>query len=176
MSGEPNAAEQWLRAEYEGCFDERVERLEWLASRAPQRQHWLFFGGWLNQQLFEQARYCFVYGQFLGTVMLGFAYVERTLAAMFYVSGRDRLAKHGKSQEVIQEALKAGWITEDEFAVYEKARSFRNSLTHFRIPLHEELPESRAFREGSEPHDVVEDDARRILEAVFPLVERNAAG
>ena len=42
--------------------------------------------------------------------------------------------------------------------------------------MHEELPDFRAFREGSEPHEVVEGDARQILELVFRLVERNAVG
>lgn len=176
MSGEPSTAEQWLHAEDQGCFDERVARLEWLASKAPQRQHWLFFGGWLNQQLFEQARYCFVYGQFLGTAALGFPFVERTLAAMFYVSGRDRLAKYGKSEKLFKEALKEGWIDEEEYESLEKARRVRNPLPHFRTPLHEELPESRALRQESEPHEVVEEDAKQILEVVFRLVERNAAG
>jgi hypothetical protein len=41
--------------------------------------------------------------------------------------------------------------------------------------MHEEQPESRAFHEGSEPHEVVEGDARQILEVVFRLIERNAA-
>jgi hypothetical protein len=167
-------SEHWLRAEDQGCFDERVGRLEWLASKAPPPQHWLFFGGWLNQQLFEEARYCFVYGQFLGTAILGFAFVERTLAAMFYVSGQDRLAKSGKSKKLFEEALSEGWINDEELQLFERARSLRNPLIHFRTPMHEELPESRASREGTEPHEVVEGDARHILEVAFRLVERNA--
>jgi hypothetical protein len=63
-----------------------------------------------------------------------------------------------------------------EFALFEEARKLRNPLTHFNTPMHEELPESRALREGAEPYDVVEDDAKQILEVVFRLVERNAAG
>ncbi len=146
-----------------------------MASKAPQRQHWLFFGGWLNQQLFEEARYCFVYGQLLSSVILGFAFVERTLAAMFYASGRNDL-KHSSSKDLFQEAQDGGWISKDEFDLFEKVRKLRNSLTHFRTPMHGELPESRAIREGSDPHEVVEGDARQILEVVFRLIERNAVG
>jgi hypothetical protein len=175
MNGELKPSEQWLRNEDQGCFNERVARLEWLASKAPRRQHWLFFDGWLNQQLFEEARYCFVYGQFLSSAILGFAFVERTLAAMFYASGRDDLER-STSKKLFQEAWDEGWITKEEFDLFEMARKLRNPLTHFRTPMHEELPESRAFREGSEPHAVVEGDAKRILEVVFRLVERNAAG
>jgi hypothetical protein len=68
------------------------------------------------------------------------------------------------------------WISEEEFDLFEKVRKLRNPLTHFRTPMHEELPDFRAFCEGSEPHEVVEGDAKQILELVFRLVERNAVG
>jgi hypothetical protein len=174
MNGELKASEQWLRAEDKDCFDERVARLEWLAHKAPRRRHWLFFGGWLNQQLFEEARYCFVYGQFLSSAILGFAFVERTLAAMFYASGRDDLER-STSKRLFQEARDEGWMNE-ELDLFEEARKLRNPLTHFRTPMHKELPEYRAFHRESEPHEVVETDARHILEVAFRLVERNAAG
>jgi hypothetical protein len=175
MNGELKPSEQWLQAEDQGCFDERVARLEWLAHKAPRQQHWLIYGGWLNQQLFEETRYCFVYGQFLSSAILGFAFVERTVAAMFYASGRDDLER-ANSKKLFQEAQYEGWIKEEELDLFEEARKLRNPLTHFRTPMHEELPESRAFHRESEPHEVVETDARHILEVAFRLVERNAAG
>ena len=123
--------------------------------------------------MFEEARYCFVYGQFLSSAILGFAFIERTLAAMFYASGRNDLER-SSSKKLFQEAQNEGWISKAEFDLFEKARKLRNPLTHFRTPMDEELPESRAFSEGSQPHEVVENDARQILEVVFRLVERNA--
>ena len=125
--------------------------------------------------MFEEARYCFVYGQFLSSAILGFAFVERTLAAMFYASGRDDLER-SISKKLFQEAQDEGWISKEEFDLFEMARKLRNPLTHFRTPMQEELSESRAFREGSEPHEVVEGDAKQILEVVFRLIELNAAG
>jgi hypothetical protein len=106
MNGELKPSEQWLCTEDQGCFDERVARLEWLASKATQQQQWLFFGGWLNQQLLEEARYCFVYGQFLSSAILGFAFIDRTLAAMFYASGRNDLER-ATSKRLFQEANKS---------------------------------------------------------------------
>ena len=94
---------------------------------------------------------------------------------MFYASGRDDLVR-ATSKKLFEEALDQGWLNKGEFELFEEARKLRNPLAHFRTPMHEELPEWRAFHEGSEPHDVVESDARQILEVVFRLVERNAAG
>jgi hypothetical protein len=175
MNDEQNTPEQWLHTEDRVCFEQRVARLEWLTSQAPRGEIWAFPGGWLDRQLFEQARYCFVYGQFLGTAILGFAYVERTLASMFYASGRNNLQR-ATSEKLFREALAEGWLDEQEFEIVDKVRRLRNPLVHFHKPLHDDLPESRAMQEERGPYDVIESDARRILEVASRLVELNAVG
>jgi hypothetical protein len=80
------------------------------------------------------------------------------------------------SEMLFKEARSAGWLSESDLAAFDKARRLRNPLIHFRAPLHEDLPESRSFREEREPHEVVETDAKQILEVVFRLVARNAVG
>jgi hypothetical protein len=167
--------EQWLAAEDQRCLEQRAARLAWLLTVTPPAKIWLFPGGWLGQQLFEEARYCFVYGQFVASAVLGFAFVERTLAAMHYGSGRNDLQR-ATSEKLFKEGHNAGWLSGTDLSAFEKARKLRNPLVHFRTPLHAELPESRSFAEVREPHEVVETDAKAILEAVFRLVARNAVG
>jgi hypothetical protein len=120
-------------------------------------------------------RYCFVYGQFLASALTGFAYVERTLAAMFYGSGRDDLQR-ATSERLFEEAKTVGWLNDAEFETFDKARRLRNPLVHFRKPLHPEQPELRALMSGGRPYEIVESDAQHILEVAFRLVARNAAG
>lgn len=175
MNAPTPTPKQWLLAEDRGCLQQRVERIEWLIAATPPAEIWLFPGGWLGRQLFEESRYSFIYGQFVASAVLGFAYVERTLAAMFYGSGRNDLQR-ATSEKLFKEARGAGWLTEAELAIFEKARRLRNPLLHFRTPLHEELPEARSFKEDREPNEVVEGDAKQILEVVFRLVARNAVG
>lgn len=175
MNAPSPTPEQWLAAEDEGCREQRASRLAWLLTITPPAEVWLFRGGWLGQRLFEEARYSFVYGQFLASAVLGFAFVERTLAAMHYGFGRNDLQR-ATSEKLFKEAHSAGWLNEADVAAFEKARKLRNSLVHFRTPLHAGLPESRSFAEDCEPHEVVETDARQILEAVFRLIARNAVG
>lgn len=167
--------EQWLLAEDRGCLKQRAERLAWLIQVTPPAEIWLFPGGWLGQQLFEEARYSFIYGQFVASAVLGFAHVERTLAAMFYGSVRNDLQR-ATSEKLFKEAQCAGWLSESDLATFEKARRLRNPLVHFRVPLHEDLPESRSFKEDRDPYEVVESDAKQILEVVFRLVAQNAVG
>jgi hypothetical protein len=68
--------EQWLLAEDRGCLKQRADQLAWLLKVTPPAELWLFPGGWLGQQLFEEARYSFIYGQFVASAVLGFAHVE----------------------------------------------------------------------------------------------------
>jgi hypothetical protein len=106
---------------------------------------------------------------------LGFAFVERTLAAMFYGAGRNDLQR-ATSEVLFREGHTAGWLTEQELEAFDKARCLRNPLVHFRKPLHKDSPEFRAVSDDRHPYEVVEDDAKHILGVMFRLVQRNAVG
>ena len=165
--------EHWLASEDGGCREARAERLSWLVAASPPAELWLFPGGWLTKQQFEEARYCFVYGQFVASMLVGFAYVERTLAAMFYGAGRNDLQR-AMGNELIQEAERVGWLSTGDVAAFQSARALRNPLTHFRTPLHAELPDVRAFQEDRDPYELAESDAKHVLQVVLRLVAINA--
>ena len=129
------ASEEWLTREDNVCRQDRLTRLNWLATNAPDTEYWVFHGGSMSKYLFEEARYCFVYRQFLATIVLGIAYIEHTLAALFYASGRNELERAGISI-LLQEALAYSWIDQAEFDNLQRARRIRNPITHFRRPLH----------------------------------------
>ena len=80
----------WLSDEDFRCFEDRLSRLEWLIDNSPAGEYWTFAGGLLAKSLFEETRYSFVYAQFLATILLGLACIERTLAALFYGAGLSR--------------------------------------------------------------------------------------
>jgi hypothetical protein len=113
--------EQWLIAEDQGCLQQRSARLAWLLTVTPPAHIWLFPGGWLGQQLFEESRYSFIYGQFVASAVLGFAFVERTLAAMHYGAGRNDLQRATKQVRKIiltgHVSTKSGWTGRRTFAM-----------------------------------------------------------
>lgn len=166
-------AERWLEKEDQTQFEARVARLAWLEEHAPKAKYWVINGGWLGNQLFEEARYCFTYGQFLAATALGFAFIERTLAAIFFATGRNDLQR-ATSEKIIEEALKAGWISAGQSEELTRLRGVRNVLAHFRPPLHEDGHDVRAVVRRETPHAISEADARAVLEVLFRLVERNA--
>lgn len=150
------AARLWVATEDATDLRPRTARLLWLAQKAPAASSWTFPGGWLSKYLFEEARYCFVYGQFIAATFLGFAFVERTVAAMSYATGRDDLER-ATSQKLIAEAVTAGWLRREDAQIFEKARVLRNPLVHFpcawsrRSARHARASERRAsIRRGGE--------------------------
>lgn len=167
-------AETWLASEEAACRDGRIARLEWLANRQPPGEAgFLISGGWLSVQLMEEAKYCFAYGQFLATAILGVAFVERTLAARLYGSGRDDLER-ASGAVLLGEALRAGWISQDDFERFDSVRQLRNPIVHFRKPLAPGTLERRAMTDGRQPEALSEEDAKQIMESVFRVLANSA--
>lgn len=165
------AIENWLNEEDSRCYEDRLSRLEWLANNVPGGEYWISPGGLLAKSLFEEARYCFVYGQFLATILLGLAYIERTLAALLYSSGRNDLERASFST-LLSTACDEKLITSSEFQDLERIRQRRNAYAHFRKPLHKDSVEIRAFRENEMPYNVIEQDATVVIAAAFDIVAK----
>ena len=166
-------AAKWLSDEDAKCYDDRLTRLELLSSQVSTAECWTFPGGLLAHSLFEESRYCFVYGQFLATVLLGLAFLEHTLAALFYESGRNDLQVAGLKR-LLSEALAVGLIDESEHREMTRVRVKRNAYAHFRKPLHEESIEARALLEDEAPYRIIEQDAAAVITVTLRIVARDA--
>lgn len=165
----PEMPEHWLDNEDSSGREQRLGWLRWIAGLMPDID-WLVFGsGPISKYLFEEARYCFAYGQFLASIVLGLSFIEISLAGAFYGMGRNDLHRAGAA-ELATEALKQGWITQADCEAIERARRFRNPVTHFRRPDHDERVEARAFYERALPYDIIESDARHVMETLFRLI------
>lgn len=166
-------ASKWLRNEDSVCFEDRLSRLTWLADESPAAEYWIFPGGLLAKSLFEEARYCFAYSQYLATALLGLAYIERTLSALFYAAGRNDLQRAGLSR-LLNEARSHGLISSTEFNDLERIRRKRNVYAHFRKPGHKEGIEFRSILENETPYSIIERDATEIIKAVLRIVAKDS--
>jgi hypothetical protein len=162
-------AEAWLEKEDKVCREGRLERLDWVAGLMPVAEYLTFPGGWMAKHLFEEARYCFVYGQFLATIVLGMAYVECALAALLYGGGRSDLERASIS-DLLREAVRNGWLSQQEFKSLDHARTLRNPITHFRRPGNEDTIESRSVTLKELPYSMIEEDARHVMVAAFRVL------
>ena len=171
MEAEDLSPEEWLERERRVGEEARLSRLRWLAAQYPSVRYQLFPGGIMPRYLFEEARYCFVYGQFLATVMLGLAFVEQSLAAQFFVTGGDKMERASLSK-LLDVALGEGWISQDEHGERQRARRNRNTVAHFRRPVHRDTLERRSISQRELPYTLMEEDARNVLKVVFQLIDR----
>ena len=125
----------------------------------------------MSLQLLEEAKYCYVYGQYVATAMLAAAFIERLIAAEFYASGRDDLERASIAR-LLDEAKAAGWLTGHEFSRLDRVRTLRNPLAHFRRPLADDTLLRRSIGEDREPHLILEADAREILLAALGVLAK----
>ena len=105
---------------------------------------------------------------------MGLSYIEHTLAALFYASGRNDLERANIST-LLEEALKYNWIDQEEFDNLQRARKIRNPITHFRRPGYHDTIEFRSVMENENPYAVIEEDARQVMEIVLRLLGKNVA-
>jgi hypothetical protein len=162
-------AERWLDNEDRVAREVRLERLRWLADQMP-KVEWMLYGtGPISKYLFEEMRYCFAYGQYLASIVLGLAFIELSLGGTFYSAGRNDLEKAGIAA-LSKEALRYGWLSQDYYQAIEEMRKYRNPITHFRPPGHDDRVEARAFYSRTNAYEIIEGDARQVMETVFQLL------
>jgi hypothetical protein len=164
-------AEEWIVREDSVAQQDRVSRLQWLLHQTPENEIWLFHGGLLSHELFEQTRYCFVYGQYLATIILGLSFIEHTLAALFFASGRNDLERANISV-LIERAFEEGWIDQEELKALDQARKIRNDVTHFRKPGNDSSLEKQTFGDPEEAQILFGNNARQIMLIVFRILNR----
>lgn len=167
------SAEEWFKKEDELARQGRIERLKWLLEQTPDNKIWLFHDGIISQRLFEQTRYCFVYGQYLATIMLGLSFVEHSLAALFYASGRNDLVRASLSVQT-EEALSVKWIDHQEKEILDQARKIRNDITHFRNPGRSNSLEEKTLGIPEEIEHYFENNARQMMLIVFRILNRTS--
>lgn len=166
-------AKDWIVNEDAKCIKSRIANLKWLIKHSPNKEIWIFHGGTIAEYLFEEARYCFVYSQYLATIMLGFAFIERTLAAMFFASGRNDLERANISK-LLEEALQSGLLSNEEYRNLITTKKIRNPITHFRKPLHKEDLDLKAIFENKHHYEIIEENAKYVLKAALKLIDKNA--
>ncbi len=159
----------WLDNEDVACREQRIAQLEWLKGLLPSVEFHTFSGGELSLFLYEESRYCFIYGQYLATIVLGLAFIERTLAAHLYAAGRDDLERANISL-LLNEANSTGLITDEEFELLDRLRSTRNPIAHFRQPLDPEGLIRRTVEAETYAYDLIEEDAKVVMEAINHLL------
>ena len=170
---DPQSSSEWLDRENAAEKSNRLARLDWMAALHAETTDYLVQGGLESIQLFNEARYCYVYGQYLAVTILGVAFVERMIAARFYAADRNDL-EQARGVDLLRAALHEGWITDAEFRQFDCMRKLRNPLVHFRRPLADGRIVMRAINEERDVFELLKSDAEEVLKNAFIVMRRFA--
>ena len=161
-------ANDWIENEDAKCRKLRTENLEWLISKTPTKEYLIFHGGSIAKYLFKETRYCFVYAQYLAAIVLGFSFIEHTLASLFFASGKKEL-EISNIANILSKANEIGWLSDEEYQNLMKAKKIRNSVIHFRKPFDKEDIDFKAVTENRHQYEIIVEDAKYVLQVVLKL-------
>ena len=148
----------------------RARRMKFINDELP-KGHLLLFGGEYTMHALEEAKWCFVNGFYIATVLLSQVVLEYILGGIFQMAGRDDL-KRASFVKILDEALNERFISEEEFKSLTKLRQVRNPYTHYRTVVDKESISMRRLNESKQSEEIFYNDAKMILQIVFRLLKR----
>ena len=151
----------------------RLSRVEWLTNNLHENDLYLFQDGELSQLLFTDLIETFVGGQFIATILLGFTFIERTIAGRLSFVGDKKTAKES-STELLDAALSRGWLSIGEHSKLNELRQLRNPIVHFREHLADTRPEVKAVLSGRSATQMFESDAKQILAVSIHVLKQTS--
>jgi len=162
---------KWIEEEDVASRPLRLSRLALIANEYGPPRHLLIPGGFVPAQAFEEARWCYVNGQFIGCVLLCQVVLEHILAGQFYLMGKDRIAESG-FRDLCAEAEKERFISAEERMLFDSLRMKRNPYVHPRGMDRADRIERRMMVEDSDMDEILIKDARLAIGTVFRLLKR----
>jgi hypothetical protein len=150
-----------------------LKRTTWVSSHIHKNDLYLFQDGILSKLILTEALQSFIGGQFIATIILGFSFLERTIAGRLHFIGVEKVIKMN-SEALLNEALHRKWLTDDEYTNLNNLRELRNPIVHFREHLADSRPEVRATIEAKTTTQMLESDAEKVLGAVINILNKTS--
>lgn len=171
-----NQFEEWVIREHELKWTGRIERLKWVEYNRPKFEHgYLLRSGLTGLNLRNEASYCFIEGQYLATTMLCLSFIEHQLSAILYEYGDDN-AENYSAYKSIEEAHEREIITKEEKELFHRTRKSRNPVAHFQSPSSNDSLDMQAVNRNSNFEDIIEEDAKIALNAMFRIISKLGVG
>ena|SRR5579884_3592076 len=161
----------WLDRDDAESRPHRAQRLRLLMTEYGPTERYLFFVGDISLQVFEEARLAYLNGLFIACVLLCQVCLEHMLAGLFRIAGRDDLERAGFAT-FLEAARNEGYISTEEFALFDHLREIRNPYTHSRPPGAPGSLRQRAILSNTHPAGLTVQDAEAAIRALLDLFRR----
>ena len=164
----------WLEADDAKGRAMRARRFRDLLDILPVPQDGLsFLGGEESAICFDEVRRCYLDGSDMAVVLLCLAYIERELTAELYAAGWEG-AKTARLGAVLEKAYEDGVLSDLRWRTYQELARLRNSHAHFRAPGSSASMMVRVVEENALGTEMLARDARRAVQAIATIVERQS--
>ena len=153
-------------------FEERLERLKFLNNIFPKD-----FGILADPEtvyVFGEAKMAFINGEFISTILLSQAFIERKLQMHYQAIGLENIAKRGL-KAIVNHAKKNRILHEYLIERIDVLRKRRNPFSHVKPIDHEfnltqrmmnDLKLDKKFRQ---PLEIVTDDAKEAISLMYTI-------
>ena len=145
---------------------ERAERLRWLSSVIPQNVGYMM--PLESARVFQEARECFVYGQFVGSMVLAASFVEHWLSALLQNRGEQKTAANGLAA-IIDYCREHELLPPVICDKVDSLRKKRNPFVHLKSFDHPHGLGQRMLQERTHPLTILETDAKDALVAMYSV-------
>lgn len=148
-------------------------RANWLTNKLCRDDLFFLQDGPFSEILLNEIFECFLAGRDIATIVIGFSFIERTIAGRLNHTGHPK-AQELKSEQLLAEAIARGWISQSEHENLTEIRKLRNPIVHFKDYLHAQRPEIRALTSALTTKEMMERDAKQVLESVIKILYKTA--
>lgn len=131
----------------------------------------LFHGGPVSALAFEEARQAYLHGLFMACTIMSQVCLEHMLAGLFRAVGRDDMER-ASFEMLLRQARNEGFLSQDEFELFERVRQIRNPYTHSRAPASPGSVIRRTLTSNMPFEDLVVQDAELAIRALLRLCRR----
>ncbi len=148
-------------------FDERLERFKFLESLSP--KNFGMAGSMESIFIFHKARWSYLNGAFISTILLSQAFIERRLNDFMMSNGLENEAKRGAAS-IINFCRKHNLLDEFLLVKFDHLRNVRNPLTHLKPHDHPFSLDQRMFRDRMRPHEILNEEAKKAIGLMYTIL------
>lgn len=154
---------------------EHNSRYDWISQKLVAVDFLFLQDGALLQLMVKEVIRCFVSGQFIATIFLAFALIERSIAGRLIVAGDLGVREERCFEKLLKRAQDKEWISDQEFQhIIKVCVEYRNSLVHIRMSTEVSRHESRAQNANFELYEIIEEDSRIVLDAAIRILAKTS--
>jgi hypothetical protein len=145
---------------------ERAERMRWLSTVTPRSSGYIM--PLESMRVFQEAKDCFVYGQFVATLVLAASFMEHWLGGILSAAGQSKVAGQGL-KAIVAHCRECKIIPTVLCDKIDALRLSRNPFVHLKPFNHPHSLGQRMLARRMHPDSILEADAKDALAAMYSV-------